>query len=188
MQFIADDKLQQLNCEIMSAKKSEHSHEDAKYDTLRNFISSGDDAIVQGTIAKLKLIAHITSDKVLDTKYFTLSEKNLLTSAYRTLIVHNQSRNHAYKFFSETINAAFVLALNYISDAKHKDSFIRNSGEMILAAISETIPGLENHIKAYPDDVTHESDMRSLIAMIEAKLACVVGVRRVTQSEAHFTS
>lgn len=158
----------------MSAKKSEHSHEDAKYDTLRNFISSGDDAIVQGTIAKLKLIAHITSDKVLDTKHFTLSEKNLLTSIYRTLIVHNQSRNHAYKFFSETINAAFVLALNYISDSRSKDAFIRNSGEMILAAIGETIPGLENHIKAYPDDVTHESDMRSLIAMIEAKLSCIV--------------
>lgn len=135
--------------------------------SLRNFISSGNDNTMQETLAKLKLISHISTDKVLDTKRFTLSERGYLASIYRTIFVNNQSRTHAHKFFSETINSAFMLAFGYIDS---NDIFIRNTGEMILAAIKETIPGLENHKNSYPDDIMHGGRMAALIGMINTKL------------------
>jgi len=122
---------------------------------------------MQETLAKLKLISHISTDKVLDTKRFTLSERGYLASIYRTIFVNNQSRTHAHKFFSETINSAFMLAFGYIDS---NDIFIRNTGEMILAAIKETIPGLENHKNSYPDDIMHGGRMSALIGMINTKL------------------
>lgn len=161
----------------MSGKKSEKDEKsqlldndkaisDVALQQLRDFISSGDDVIMQEIMAKLKLIANITSDKVLDTKYLSLYEGNLLTCVYRN--VNNQSRTHAHKFFSETINSAFILAFNYMS--RNDNNFIKNAGGMILEAIKETIQGLENHKKRYPNDVMHAGKISSLIDMINAKL------------------
>ena len=136
-------------------------------DTLRNFISNGNDVSSQEIIAKLKFISQIEENKIIDTQYFSVLDKSYPTSIYRTIISRNQSRKVALKFFQDTINSAFSAALSY---ADADDKFIKKTGEMILGELDGCIHGLENYAKTYASDIMFVSKLNTLIETTQAKL------------------
>ena len=170
---LSDSPQQPLTSPERSAERLKTSNNAS----LRNFISSGNDEITQDIVAKLKFISHITSNKVPDTSRLTMDEKSYFLSLYRTILARDQSRAKACKFFSDTINEAFILAFDYLDPNNSEGSdFMKNVGNMILGEIKNTIQGLENHKRSYPEDVIHAGRIAAIIEMINKKLGSIEAV------------
>jgi hypothetical protein len=140
--------------------------------SIKNSLSNCDDKAVQDVISKNKFVAKIKVGEKIDVRSMTIiSASSWGSSAYRTIIARDESRESTLAFLQSLTNSSLELACSYF---KKDEEYFDIIGKLIITSIKDTIPGLNNLSKTYELDRYYVSELDTLVQMIETKTSDVI--------------
>lgn len=145
--------------------------------TLRAFTRDGSEKHVNDILSKLKFIAMIKPNEIVDTRSMTLMEAGWLTAAYRTFIGRSEGRDTTLEMFKTVIDAAFDLAELY---SIHEERMFKDVGNTLIDSIRQSKTGIGNHAKTYETDRMFMAKTVAFIRTVDIRLDALV--RRIAQT------
>lgn len=156
---------------LLSSSPSSHYYGSSPEGLRRSYVADGSEKIVNEISSKLKFIAKIKENEVLDTRSVSLMEVGWKTSLYRTFIARCESKETTYDFFSSAINSSFELIEKYIS---YEDRFFKDIAMMLIKDLRSAKQGMINHMKTYARYEHHVSKVETLIINIDIRLDSII--------------
>lgn len=141
-------------------------------DSYRQFITDGEDAIIQNLMSNLEFIARIKSEEKVDLATMSMCPNSWFYSFYRTIITQKESRTATLEFIKTTINISYDKTSELLN---RPDKYCVDLGKQLIDHIRDSKNGLINmsKTKQYSNDVMFSSKLKTTVKNIDTKL-CIL--------------
>lgn len=139
-------------------------------DGVKTFVLDGGKNSVQDVLAKLKFIAKIGSDDVMDVTSLTISKRGWFTSISRTiasLAGRKESRDETLEFVRITFADAFELAVKY---RQTTDPFGIAISDKLIEAMKDSNVGINSLKTGYGHDKMFVSRLETFVTVSDAQI------------------
>ena len=135
--------------------------------SLRAFPRDGSEKHLGDILSKLKFIAMIKPNEIVDTRSMSLMEAGWITSAYRTIIGRTEGRDTTLEMFKNVVDSALDLAELY---SINEERMFKDIGITLIDAIRQSKTGISNHAKTYESDTMFIAKTEAFLKTINIRL------------------
>lgn len=130
-----------------------------------NISESIEDPHVFEILSRLRFIAKSRRNQRINVSAMTHEDESLYTSAYRTLVTRDESREKSFRFFKETTEEGIRIIRTRLASERDYDHRIAH---VILYSIQEAKKGMQEMVRgeAYSQDTMFVSRVEAYIALL----------------------